>query len=60
MMIRYLGHDGLYYYVAGTTTAGEIIWTDDGNTAFLFASEPSAQRMAQKAADEGHDVEITL
>ncbi|MGZ9074141.1 MAG: hypothetical protein ACXW13_00025 [Burkholderiaceae bacterium] len=60
MIIRFLGHDGLYYHFAGTTFSGALIWTEDPDDAFIFSTEASAQRMAQKAKDEGHDVEITL
>lgn len=59
MIIRFLGHDGLYYHFYGTTAAGGLMWTNDPDDAFKFTSDASAQRIAVKAREEGHDVEIT-
>lgn len=60
MIIRFLDHSGIYQYFTGTDNQGSPQWAVDANAAFVFESESTAQKVAQRCVQIGHDVEITL
>lgn len=60
MIIRFLDHSGVYQYFTGTDNQGEPQWAAESNKAFVFEVEVTAQKIAQRCVQQGHDVEITL